>query len=728
MHPFPPPSISDTRTSFFSSASPNPSDDVVRHVRQSLSAALRLPSSLRWVADWLFDSSESPFHAGLTVPPEVFSTSLAIRISHDVSALAMESEMSFATGLYGRMPMLPQLSRSTSTQDQDAFVLLVPVACLDGVTVGYSFGHGAQPAVIESVMGNLGAHFHGAGSPAFPNFVGRFAFDRNAHDLLVVTNELAHNLVALLSVSKKGEDVRSRRLIAVPKQQYDFYHLPSRPVFMMSNDETRIPSKLRFQFGRDEAREGDVAQNAEMPPSEDRHSHALAGIDDLGPHFAPVGSDLDELMRGSAGVDSEAGLTGNDTNADVLEADEIPAPPPPVPSGSIQDAIPQQQLPAAPLPSLSLDMGQLLSDHDTRNALLGQFGMRLPHAHGHDVDLHALLEPGSQRSQERQGNPDSGSERLQENGTGSVSGDGEGEVPGHGMQGKDMDGLMLHIAHGGPEHGFISEPGNGCYSHMLRGLLGSGEEEEEGPVSNMSTSGSEAASMPPGANHTPWILSNGVSSDGVSLSRRGVQNSSSSGAFDMSTLRQSLEALERSLKGSFYGKRAQRNFMDPMSGEVVARFVGELSATLDGPEPLLTSMLQQKAMNSYYASVLHVDPDTRLLTGMDLCRKRTTRTVLNGTRGAISAGVLGEQDLEARRAKKQKIRREKNRLSAARSNEKRRMQLEARKDELAKLQQRLEILQGRKTVAEEENAALKQSLMLQGQLACFDQSGTLTSS
>lgn len=723
---FLPSSIPDTRASFFASSNPTPSDEIILRMRATLTEALRLPASIRWVCDWLFEASDSPFHTGLTLPPESFSSALAVRVSHSTSCGSRDAELHMPTGQHGQPFFSP-----AHLGDKDAYVLFVPVACMDGVTVGYSFGRGVQhpvPPKTKTHQAGPFANFVGGSHGAFPNFVGRFAFGAESDDMLVVSSELSDKFCGLLFVSKKSDGRRSRHLIAVPRENYGFDNLPSRVMFMMSNEETRVPSSK--PVARDDAGDSEAMRETDPVVRENRDGDWLDGINDLGFDFVGNGSAGENAMSEShcGGISSNLGPHWrNDGDADILAADEFTAAPASCPGH--QALTPP---PLGPFAPLFPGTPEFLGGGDDRAELLQQGAQGLQ-AVLQDMDPHPFLEQGSDRmptgtahgaaqcqdDTEAMGQRNRGAERL-----------------GQFLQGGGMHGHLVQTLHGGRGTKAGSQDENGCHADWLhdrsgcytewiqkmRDVQGVGELLNS---SSTSTLTSQHASMRAVGSHLPWMVSpTGAISDGVCFSRQSGRGPSSSGAFDMSTLKQSLAGLARSFNGSYYDKQLPRDFMHPVSGQFVVRFTGELRATLDGPEPAVRDMLQQTAMHSYYASVLPVNPDARLLTGTGLVWKRTAGAGegRNRASGVVSVRGVDEHDAESIRAERKRLRRERNRRSAAMSNEKRRTRLEAQETELAELRQRLDLLRWRQTVAKEENAALKQSLMWRGPLVATSES------
>lgn len=242
-----------------------------------------------------------------------------------------------------------------------------------------------------------------------------------------------------------------------------------------------------------------------------------------------------------------------------------------------------------------------------------------------------------------------------------------------------------------------------------------------------------------------WTLTdeNGRTPDGVGIPRRPGGNDTSSGAFDMSGLFDSLQAIERSLKGHFFSPKVRKDIMHPQTGELISRSTGELMAKLDSIDSSSLQLFRQVAAQSYYASVMGMSSDNRLLPITPLvsrthavnavtplpqmARSVTQKTIQKRVApaplaprpvsiGAAAVAVALDDEAvkkskeEAARQAKLEAKRIKNRMSAARSNQKRRAQLEAQRKELATLRKRVEELTSKKQIMMEENMNLRKQV------------------
>ena len=131
-----------------------------------------------------------------------------------------------------RQPNPPAPSSRFHTKGAD--LLLLPVACADGITVGYSFGsmRSATPSQTRN----------GA-------FCGRFAFEIQREELVVISNgdqpgipEHVDKLMVIMSFLWTPQAVREHYMILCPMQEYSFYNLPNEVLFF-SSAEMHTPSK-----------------------------------------------------------------------------------------------------------------------------------------------------------------------------------------------------------------------------------------------------------------------------------------------------------------------------------------------------------------------------------------------------------------------------------------------------------------------------------------------------
>lgn len=199
---------------------------------------------------------------------------------------------------------------------------------------------------------------------------------------------------------------------------------------------------------------------------------------------------------------------------------------------------------------------------------------------------------------------------------------------------------------------------------------------------------------------------------------------SSSSALDMSSLTAALAELETLMAGKFFAPRLRRDVMDPYTGEVISRHTSELRATLQ-PAPLHESrVLREIAAQAYYASALAVSTD-RLLTHPPRLSPKDSRPhpmlapkpvepVCQHCQHHVVEFVMPPpEDAQATLEAKKEAKRRKNRLSAARSNLRRKEREQAQEKELVDLKERAQVLRGVEEKLRRENIELKRASVAQ---------------
>ena len=217
---------------FFAKAAAGDSspDEKYAHQRRMLASALQLPANNRWVADWLFSDNTNTFHKNICIPPEAFENYLSITVQHhflDVDLVgplhAFHSQFDNSSGTPNASASSCPFS-STRLHSQDTEFLIVPVAKIGGIVVGYSFW-----SMMDSV---------GEAKPTVA-FKGRFAFD-DATQQFVFVNESSQSslpfhtdeVLMVMTFFWKGETVRQHHMFVCPLQDYSFFNLPNEVLFM----------------------------------------------------------------------------------------------------------------------------------------------------------------------------------------------------------------------------------------------------------------------------------------------------------------------------------------------------------------------------------------------------------------------------------------------------------------------------------------------------------------
>lgn len=144
-------------------------------------------------------------------------------------------------------------------------ILFVPVTIVAGQRlVGYTFGAGIAPEVSD-----LPCPFGKAGSVFLPHAVGRFSYDYNSRDLLIVAHGLSDGVTGIMHIRHGGEDdtlddhhripgggsyeldspgARQRIWYIVPGASYGHRRLPGRVLGMLHIPESSLPSMPTYQF------------------------------------------------------------------------------------------------------------------------------------------------------------------------------------------------------------------------------------------------------------------------------------------------------------------------------------------------------------------------------------------------------------------------------------------------------------------------------------------------
>lgn len=123
-----------------------------------------------------------------------------------------------------------------------AQMLFTPISSCAGVVVGYVFSPStdqvarAFPPLSET-------------SPLTPPFTGRFAFDIHNRDMVFVVHGGNPKVIAIRSFAVSKTSVREQSSIVVPSANYDFYNLPSTVLSMLSNVEYRLEHIAATQGG-----------------------------------------------------------------------------------------------------------------------------------------------------------------------------------------------------------------------------------------------------------------------------------------------------------------------------------------------------------------------------------------------------------------------------------------------------------------------------------------------
>lgn len=228
------------------------SEAVLRcHAKRRLFHAVKQVSS-QSVASWLFESPSQMFHARPLLTPSSFAN--AVGVSSLVRAIRDIEETSAA---HIGKPTIPKpCEQNNLPLKPGKDLLLVPVGVSGGRLIGYSFG-GASSA-LETLR--AACAFGAESSGFFPHAVGRFSYDPDMDDLLIVSHCLAKGNIGIWSVraNKGTPQTRERALFIVPGGQYGFRRKPGRILSMVQVPELRCINTIsRFQFSVSNGRKPD---------------------------------------------------------------------------------------------------------------------------------------------------------------------------------------------------------------------------------------------------------------------------------------------------------------------------------------------------------------------------------------------------------------------------------------------------------------------------------------
>ncbi|KAI0560675.1 hypothetical protein FGB62_104g120 [Gracilaria domingensis] len=630
-------------------------DDPLYHVgEKELWQALRTARENSWVADWLFSDNARPFHSQVSVPPESFDNALAIHLHHDIST----PDQCAPPDPYQRVSP-PVTSEKKLVVSKDIDLLLVPFARMDGVTVGYTFIRGIRE---DPMRDSLSPSFGPPTAPGIefgaPMFIpGRFTFHNERRDYLMVVNGMSPHMTGLVSMRWRTETARDRCFFAIPKSDYGANNLPSRVLTVQCNV--------------------DYAANANVDV----------------PH-----SECTQQMNSEHTFDSRPEVNAAQTH-----------------------------LPTHPPKPMQFDFG-----------------------------LNSSAEPVAQAKEQEVPDPffkfdttldNTWAQGLETIGTIIPPGDANGLpelmqdiFPNTSLE--DMEQLFNNANNAWSNETpfpFSDEQANSL-SPAISSLTSSSRSTEADQVS-----GSLPPSVPENDQRSSsWLVSNqmGGTPDGVGVPRRPGGNDTSSGAFNMSALFDSLQRIEKSMKGNFFSPKVRKDIMHPLTGELLSRSTGQLTGKVDSIDAFSLKLFREVAAQSYYATVMAMSSDSRLLTMVqpispsppisngrayaehNQIRKRPVFKRVAPAPLAprpvpiVAAPVVTKQNEEvteqskeeAVRQAKLEAKRIKNRMSAARSNQKRRAQLEAQREELAMLRRRVEELTNKKQLALEENRVLRRQV------------------
>lgn len=189
------------------------------HMSQALREALRMPSESREVSDFLFDNLlDTTFHKDRTLGMDALDTALSMRLQETVEATADANE---------RLPQAWKV-RAEGCVRAIMHILYVPIDTFDAVAVGY--------ALVMDIGENALAMRN---TPFETPCIARFAADKRTADLLLVSIGGVPPCIGLHAVSHRAGGFNAHVAIAVPAAPYQWPYLPTTVLWMLSTGAVR---------------------------------------------------------------------------------------------------------------------------------------------------------------------------------------------------------------------------------------------------------------------------------------------------------------------------------------------------------------------------------------------------------------------------------------------------------------------------------------------------------
>lgn len=659
-----------------------PPDNLSAVGMYELHNALRLARESMSAAEWLFSKGTQLFHGrNSSLPPEAFSNALAVHMRHNLTPSSLDCS-----------------SANSITKDMD--MLFVPVAKDNGITFGYSFMLGVQQetginyfnqrplSAACSLEQPSNGYSSGGFRPPDPPFIaGRFVFHHKTHDLLVVSPNYANGMTGVASMRWRNKKQRDQAFFLIPTGDYGPDNLPYRVISVQSNVDQIVrtdPPSTVEEYSTHSC-DNDL-QKINQQQQQSEVDVVMSSIEDPSSNKSTYLADNNDPFIKSRDQNTNTHSTDlNTSNSD-----------PTIMGFEENESI------AGEWPEFLDTIGTSMQADDPS----GMF-----------PNLLNALEEDQQKFVEEL-------ERIfSDNGSDLFSRKAPDNITPH-------PGLLA------------TSPGSS--------LSSSDPETPENVISDLPIEDQNASDIPEVQSH----FITGSNPDGVSMPRTPSNSDTSAGAFDLSTLTNALSSIEESLQGSFFSKRIRKDTLHVNTGELVSRTSGRMHLDLHRIQnPFQNNFLRQAAAQFYYTNTLPINPDMMFMnmnmstqplvlptseihsTQLSATGQRTKkpgRAVARKGRPpiirkpsipilaprpipvaiapthvpAVSLGSSGIAEQEERDAKLE-AKRIKNRLSAAKSNQKRRAQLEAQKRELAILREKVDELEAKKMNMEEDNERLR---------------------
>lgn len=210
-------------------SSPPPS--VSEQIAKALEIVLRIPRANRTVADFLFtDLTENPFHPSYVLPPTAWHNSVTLHSDSSLNTCTNALYPPAATHMSFSEQMLPT-ETSECLLKSFFHLTLLPIAHLPPYTLGYAFNYTPPDSTIRFDA-----------NPFSAPRLSRFVFDPYTSEVVLSTYGGTPASIGLHSILTSTTSVREHRIMVIPPMQYQWPHLPSIGMWMVSCVEYRIPS------------------------------------------------------------------------------------------------------------------------------------------------------------------------------------------------------------------------------------------------------------------------------------------------------------------------------------------------------------------------------------------------------------------------------------------------------------------------------------------------------
>lgn len=581
--------------------------------------AMQTPSEHPWVADWLFKDNAHPFHTTpSTLPPEAFDNSLALHLHHNISVPCACPPVATKLPAASNFIMSHQpnaLPKLAITKDLD--FLLVPVAKLSGITVGYAFLRGIEQASMHAMYSSSifngppnGSHFTSPPNTDKPISIARFCFHHARTDYTMAVSGIVGKLMGIVSMRWKSSTARDRCFIIVPNASYGAHCLPSRVLTIQFHTDYRVPvPDDNGPTAKSDHPSGDTAHtngDASLPMSSSFDHLQTTAVPKSAPDYSPTGAAADTNTSDAHGWShleqtnttflQESRTTGSSTDQ-ISALGAVGTLVSPSASGEILPDVVHDYY----LNYIDTELyDQVLKDPTTTPAssYTNALNLRPPPP---DATIDEILSATSSLVTQSQMALNPGSTST------SSASYGNKWLPDEDVP-ISLESVLPAFDESDEVPMFVDDYENNMQTEQNGNSI-------RYQFGNWKAEGEKSKHLNSGTNGW-WLMSSGIgmTPDGVGVPRRPGENNTSSGAFDVRELRDALASIESSFKGVFFGPRVRKDIMHPQTGELLSRSTGEMSAQLFRTDDATVNMMRRIAAQSYYANILAVSSDSRFIT------------------------------------------------------------------------------------------------------------------